>query len=754
MLSLGNVKSKWPYIVILAIIAQFVLVDWTSDDKFDEEIESAIKRAKTESCKRELRDFARRIKQDTPLSSLQLRRTCKLDLNKQRLQRYGCVTNSTTALVLLDDMVANSSVCYELCFSFGHSHAGYAERSSQCFCGGKETNYNKVDQFDSCVGQDEFDWYRVDVGIFQPNRIIGLPSNIKREEKVRIAFLLIVRGRSDIHIIRLINSIYSPMHIYYIHVDRRDEYLHRKLSILTRGADNIILAPKRFETVWGGPSMLRMTIDAITYLTRFKWDYIINLSESDFPIKPLSAIEDYLRSTNGLIHLKMHNILGYNFIKKQGLNRNFYQCESRVWLMGKRQLPKGIVFSGGSDWFALPHGFCSHVVEQIASSDSNLIKPLLIIFNQTLLPVESFFHTIALNSHFCDKFHNSNLRVTNWNRKQGCKCQHREVVDWCGCSPQVYKISDWNKIKQIINTKNLFFTRKFNPTISSSVIEAVERYLITNQAEVDLGSLDTRYWESIYDHEFDIRSSINSETMHIFGQFSKNQLLKKSPGKLEANSSRLVSSHLHFEHDKFVGYVLQYCQALTCFQLLVKKLDDFKIKSSNNSCSDFQKKTLNIIDVNHGFDTGERAFLNYLPLNEKSDIVVYHEWLVSSRSLNETVDFIWRSSRSELVQNIRLKGTSKPSKLTLAHRLNRQGHLVSGLWNLVVSIHGRDCLSFRFLVLGKSMLDSIELNQQIFDRFYSVTGVCLVDTEGPSSISSCLSYRWSHSKIPHLAVTP
>ena len=48
---------------------------------------------------------------------------------------------------------------------------------------------------------------------------------------------------------------------------------------------------------------------------------------------------------------------------------------------------------------------------------------------------QSFFHTVLINSEFCGSHVDNNLHMTNWNRKQGCKCQYKHIVDWCGCSP-------------------------------------------------------------------------------------------------------------------------------------------------------------------------------------------------------------------------------------------------------------------------------------------------------------------------------
>lgn len=51
------------------------------------------------------------------------------------------------------------------------------------------------------------------------------------------------------------------------------------------------------------------------------------------------------------------------------------------------------------------------------------------------------------NSIYCDTYIRNNLRLIHWNRERGCKCQHKNVVDWCGCSPIVYKSFD----KKILN---------------------------------------------------------------------------------------------------------------------------------------------------------------------------------------------------------------------------------------------------------------------------------------------------------------
>ena len=59
---------------------------------------------------------------------------------------------------------------------------------------------------------------------------------------------------------------------------------------------------------------------------------------------------------------------------------------------------------------------------------------------------QSFFHTVLQNSRFCSDSVDNNLHLTNWRRKQGCKCQYKHIVDWCGCSPNDFKISDLERL--------------------------------------------------------------------------------------------------------------------------------------------------------------------------------------------------------------------------------------------------------------------------------------------------------------------
>lgn len=51
-----------------------------------------------------------------------------------------------------------------------------------------------------------------------------------------------------------------------------------------------------------------------------------------------------------------------------------------------------------------------------------------------------------------------NLHLTNWKRRQGCRCAGlREIVDWCGCSPLAFRSSDISKFSiEVLVCMDLF----------------------------------------------------------------------------------------------------------------------------------------------------------------------------------------------------------------------------------------------------------------------------------------------------------
>lgn len=72
------------------------------------------------------------------------------------------------------------------------------------------------------------------------------------------------------------------------------------------------------------------------------------------------------------------------FIRKQGLDRLFLECDAHMWRLGDRRIPEGITVDGGSDWFLLNRKF----VEYVTFSTDDLVTKMKQFYSFTLLPAE------------------------------------------------------------------------------------------------------------------------------------------------------------------------------------------------------------------------------------------------------------------------------------------------------------------------------------------------------------------------------
>ena len=116
------------------------------------------------------------------------------------------------------------------------------------------------------------------------------------------------------------------------------------------------------------------------------------------------------------------------------------------------------------------------------------------------LNYKGFFHTVLLNSKFCNNFVNSNLKFVNWKREVGCVCNEvNNPVDWCGCSPNFLTTKhDLDLIKGTLQKSALFFARKFDPIHNNHLINIVDQSIF-GLYSANFKSLNS-YWHNIFDH--------------------------------------------------------------------------------------------------------------------------------------------------------------------------------------------------------------------------------------------------------------
>ncbi|XP_046624533.1 xylosyltransferase oxt [Neodiprion virginianus] len=542
---------------------------------------SAITRAKSQTCKQRIASVTC-LSQQGLLYPKNLQSSCPHSpgfLDKPK--NLGCFKDDKTLQVLSGYYAVykgenSPDYCAKMCLQSGYPYSG-VEYSIECFCGMEEpSQVRRLPDSScnmkcpgnpklSCGGYLTINIFWNGIQRFRPQEARNSSSKNSREKPARIAYLLTVNGRASRQVKRLISVLYHPSHFFYIHVDARQDYMYREMLGIEKKCTtkNIRVARGiglRHASIWGGASLLKTLLSSANEILAqdHNWDFLVNLSESDFPVKSNARLTEFLTLNKGMNFVKSHGREVQRFITKQGLDKSFVECEARMWRIGDRKLPTGIQIDGGSDWVALSRDFVEYVANPVPDP---LISGLLEVFRYTLLPAESFFHTALRNSRFCDTYIDNNLHVTNWKRKLGCKCQYRAIVDWCGCSPNDFKSEDFGRIKSTAD-RNLFFARKFEPTIDQRIIDRTEEWIYPSKSNKTqkLKGYDA-YWQSVY-HYADLSPMADDTLLTISDSLARLTYKNLKIEDYIFSQIKLLEATAYFRSNRFIGILIR-CNANT-----------------------------------------------------------------------------------------------------------------------------------------------------------------------------------------------
>ncbi|CAG2159896.1 unnamed protein product, partial [Oppiella nova] len=703
---------------------------------------SAVERAVTTQCKQKLADITCLTLTDQ-LYPQSLPRFCPLkdgnfgdyvgcywDRNKPRLLN-GYKTK-------FSDNSPNK--CLNVCLQSGYTYAGL-EFSNECFCGYElsdrryELTSNHCNM--SCSGAHHLlcgGYYAVDIyktGLqYRPKVMPSLVTIPVDRNDVRIVFLLTLNGRSLRQINRLLKNIYDSKHFYYIHIDSRQDYLFRELIKLESKLANVRVSRVRLSTIWGGASLLQMLLNSIqqifeTNVWPNSWDFLINISESDFPLKPVHELENFLLANRGKNFVKSHGQDSQRFITKQGLDKTFYECDTHMWRVADRQLPKGIRWDGGSDWVVLSREFCHYITYE----DNELLRGLKQVFKYTLLPAESFFHTVLQNSEFCDTIVDNNLRLTNWRRKQGCKCQYKHIVDWCGCSPNDFKTNDWPRLLST-QSKPLFFGRKFEAIVNQNIINRLEEIINKNFSH-SAKSVD-KYWQNDYDFR-DSQPVIDDAKLTFYYAFAVNSqkaienkchlkdIFSQTKRSKTFHLSHVQEVDLYFNSDVFEGIIITFqslvnneINSILNFQTLVRPTDI--LDNTINKLSD----KLTFVQVCSDFDVKELIFRNFgCILGPFAQPVAMHKWQhLKGEPLGTT--FVWVDPINTVAASYEVKvEANATSDQPLLQRPQLNTPLRPGVWRLIVLHKWIVIAEHKFLVTPLLFHNKTKVNKDYAKHLHS-----------------------------------
>lgn len=447
------------------------------------------------------------------------------------------------------------------------------------------------------------------------------------------------------------------------------------------------MARKRFATIWGGASLLSMLLSSMKELLKlgWEWDFVLNLSESDYPVKTVDKLVDFLSANPNRNFVKSHGREVQRFIQKQGLDKTFVECDAHMWRTGDRKLPWGIEVDGGSDWVALSRKFVEYISQD---TPDDLVEGLFKIFEHTLLPAESFFHTVLRNSKFCNTYVDNNLHVTNWKRKLGCKCQYKHVVDWCGCSPNDFKPEDWTRI-QSTESRQLYFARKFEPVISQSVILQLELWLFEKDSN-DKHNVNS-YWQSVY-NEYDLSPPPDDALVTIASSAVRARMrLFKCDGLNPEKIHEISSYHVHdIYQSTLITFAANFSNRMYKLEVGFKPKTMLVVKTS-----DAVSRRIASLVVSSDYDQKEQMCRNFpAVLGPYSEPVLMYVFNASRKGFNGSFVWVDPAGRLAEVNDVNIDETH-----TIGHiKLSLKAPLLPGAWTIKLVVNNVHIAETKFLL--------------------------------------------------------
>jgi hypothetical protein len=274
-----------------------------------------------------------------------------------------------------------------------------------------------------------------------------------------IAYLILMH-RYPRQFKRLFKAIYHPANYYLIHVDKRSGVgLHSDIRDFLADFPNASML-KSEKALWGGYSLVDAELRGMKELLKLglKWEFFINLSAQDFPLKSQTYIHNFLKR-----HLEK------DFIKlsNQSISRpeTLHRIENYVTEFGdkiadkpirKRSFLEGVTPFVGNQWMIVSRKFCEFI------SSSPEVDRFKEFYRHTLIADEGFFQTVMMNTSYKGTIVNDDKRTIDWIPMGTIKLRPRDFTS--------------QDAEYLIASPGLF-ARKFDESIDAEILSLLEANL-------------------------------------------------------------------------------------------------------------------------------------------------------------------------------------------------------------------------------------------------------------------------------------
>ncbi len=292
---------------------------------------------------------------------------------------------------------------------------------------------------------------------------------------------LITAHKSPPQIARLVNRLNSKEASFLIHIDKKTDSTVYDETVRLCSSDNVRFLTPRVSCNYMGFGILDVTIKGLGKSLKEDFDFLINLSGQDYPIKSNAEIVDFLEANRERSFMSYHRMPFAGWLPNGGLNRyeswhveiktrqvrfplDANQFSNKVkpflktvnlFVPRKRAFIKNSQPYGGRAFWCLNRKHVEYANEFIEKNPS-----FVNFFKYVSIPDEMFFQTLFMNSSYKEEFANDDLRHIEWVEGDS--------------HPKIFNVEDFDKLA---DSKKLF-ARKFDLSVDEKISEKIDKELL------------------------------------------------------------------------------------------------------------------------------------------------------------------------------------------------------------------------------------------------------------------------------------
>ena len=273
-----------------------------------------------------------------------------------------------------------------------------------------------------------------------------------------IAYLILVH-RYPCQFKRLFRAIFHRANYYLVHVDKRSGVgLQTEIQDFLSSFPNASLL-KSQSILWGGYSMVDAELRGIEELLKIssEWEFFINLSAQDFPLKSQTHIQDFLNRNRGNDFISVANQSKLRPDTLSRIENYFTEFANRILRIPiKRLYLRGVTPHIGSQWMILSRKFCEFV------SYSPEVERFKRFYRHTFIADEGFFQTVIMNTSYKGTIVNDDKRTIVWVPIGTIKLRPRDFT---------------SKDADFLMASQGLFARKFDEIVEGGILSILESNL-------------------------------------------------------------------------------------------------------------------------------------------------------------------------------------------------------------------------------------------------------------------------------------